>query len=151
MRVLPTFIFLCAASTAIPAICQSSSTSNLASPGDPPASIGSAATAKPAPATTPDPVASSQALHQDISQQSKVIQNQIETQRNILKKNQELMKEAHKLDEKSKKLAAKNRKLEEKNQALNAEKKNFEAQDTDLAKKNEALKAAEKPIQTATK
>jgi Skp family chaperone for outer membrane proteins len=146
MRVLPRYIFLLAACAAIPAICQSSPKSDLASAAGT-VTPGSTTTAQPA--KTVEPVVNSGVLRDDIDKQSRVIQTQIETQRNILKKNQELMKEAKKLDEKNKKVAAKNKKLEEKAKAFNAEKQRVEAQNAALSKKNEDLKAAEKPIQTA--
>jgi septal ring factor EnvC (AmiA/AmiB activator) len=149
MRILPTCVFLLAASTTIPAICQSSSQntsrSNIVSPGGS-ASGGSTPTQ---PATGSAPVVSSSALKADIARQDRVIQNQVNAQQDLLKKNKELMKQAKKLDDKNKKLESKNRKLEAKNRAMNAEKNNVQAQNADLARKSDAIKAAEKPIQTA--
>lgn len=158
MRFLPTCIFLLAFSVTIPAISQSSSMSNLVTPGA--AASGGAPAAQPA-ATSPAPAAapaapastppvSAAALRADMERQDKVIKNQINTQQDLRKKNKELMKEAEKLDEKNKKLEAKNRKLEAKNRQFNAEKKNAEAQNADLARKHDAIKAAEKPIQGPT-
>ena len=145
MRLLPTCIFLLAASATIPAICQSSSQnssrSNLVSPAG--STTGVSTPAQPADVSTP--AISASALRSDIAQQDKTIKNQIDKQQDLLKKNKELMKEAQKLDEKNRKLDAKNRKLEAKNRAFNAEKKSVEAQNANLAKKNDAIKAAEKP------
>ena len=149
MRFLPTCVFLLAASATIPAICQSSSQntarSNLVSASG--STTGGSTPAQPAEA--PTPVVSSTALKADIARQDKTIKNQIDTQQTLLKKNKELMKQAQELDKKTKKLEEKNRKLEAKNRAFNAEKKNVQAQNADLAKKSDAIKAAEKPIQTA--
>lgn len=142
MRLLPTCICLLAISTTVPAISQtSSSRSNLVSPG------GSAA-AQPAEATDPPPV-SAASLKADISRQNTVIHNQIDTQQTILKKNKDLLKEAGKLEEQDKKISKKNKKLEEKNKQMAAEKARAAAQNAELARKHDALKAAERPIQTA--
>ena len=144
MRLLPTCIFLLAASVTIPAICQSSSKSNLVSPSG---ATSGTTSAQPADASTP--AVSTTALRSDIAHQDKVIQNQIEAQQDLLRKNKELMKEAKQLDDKNKKLESKNKKLEAKNRAFKAEKKSMEAQNANLAKKSDAIKAAEKPIQTS--
>lgn len=142
MRFLPVCIFVLAASTTVPAISQSNATSKLVSPGG--ASAG-----QPAEAADPPPV-SAASLKADISRQNNVIHNQIDTQQNILKKNKDLLKEAGKLEDQDKKIAKKNRKLEEKNKQMAAEKARAAAQNAELARKHNALKAAERPIETAT-
>lgn len=96
MRFLPHCIVLFAVSATIPAICQSSQGSTKATLVT---SGGAAAASQPAESTAP--AVSSSALRADIARQDKVIQNQIGTQQNLLKKNKELMKEAKKLDEKN--------------------------------------------------
>jgi septal ring factor EnvC (AmiA/AmiB activator) len=163
MKLLPASFLLLAATATIPAMCQSSTKSNLvptggataaytttASPAAASTTTASAtaasATAATKPAETSTPPVMAGALRSDIARQDKLIKNQIDAQQTLLKKNQELAKEAAKLDEKNKKLAEKNKKLEAKNRAFNNEKKTIEAQNADLAKKHDAIKAAEKPI-----
>jgi septal ring factor EnvC (AmiA/AmiB activator) len=170
MKLLPVRFLLLAASATIPALCQSSTKSNLVSTGTATAAPTTTASAAPAstatasapaastasasptaptkPAATAAPPVSAGALRSDIAHQDRVIKNQIDTQQALLKKNQELAKQAAKLDEKNKKLADKNKKLEAKNKAFNDEKQRNEAQNADLARKHDAIKAAEKPIAT---
>jgi Skp family chaperone for outer membrane proteins len=127
MRFLPSCVFLLAASTAIPAICQSSFSANPT-----PAAITMAAL----PADASNPSVDYTALREDLSRQNKVLQDQLNVQRGILKKNQELLKEAQKLDADNKR--------------LDAEKKKVEAQNADLEKQRQALKAGQKPLETAS-
>ena len=160
MKLLPVRFLLLAASATIPALCQSSTKSNLVSTGTvtaaptttasaaPPSTAATSPTAATKPAETAAPPVSAGALRSDIAHQDRVIKNQIDTQQALLKKNQELAKQAAKLDEKNKKLAEKNKKLEAKNKAFNDEKQRNEAQNADLARKHDAIKAAEKPIAT---
>jgi len=128
MRLLPTCVFLLAASTAIPAICQSSFNGNPA--------LAAATTTAALPADASSPSVDYAALREEISRQNKVLQDQLNVQRGILKKNQELLKEAQKLDAENKR--------------LDAEKKKVEGQNADLEKQRQALKAAQKPIETAS-
>jgi hypothetical protein len=127
MRLLPTCVFLLATSTAIPAICQNSFTST-------PASSASTTTALPTDGSNPS--VDFAALREDVSRQNKVLQDQLNVQRGILKKNQELLKEAQKIDNDNKR--------------LDAEKKKVAAQNADLDKQRQALKAAQKPVETAS-
>lgn len=127
MRRLPTCVFLLAASTAIPAICQSNSFASATPAG---------ATTTTLPADASNPSVDYTALREDLSRQNKVLQDQLNVQRGILKKNQELLKEAQKLDAENKR--------------LDAEKKKVEAQNADLEKQRQALKAAQKPLETAS-
>lgn len=157
MKLLPVRFLLLAATATIPALCQSSTKSNLVSNGGATAAptttaspsgastTTASATAATKPTATTPPV-SAGALRSDIAHQDKVIKNQIDAQQALLKKNQELAKQAAKLDEKNRKLADKNKKLEAKNKAMNEEKQRNAAQNADLARKNDAIKAAEKPI-----
>jgi septal ring factor EnvC (AmiA/AmiB activator) len=128
MRLLPTCVFLLATSTAIPAICQNSFIST-------PASSASSTTAA-LPADGSNPSVDFAALREDVSRQNKVLQDQLNVQRGILKKNQELLKEAQKIDNDNKR--------------LDAEKKKVAAQNADLDKQRQALKAAQKPVETAS-
>jgi septal ring factor EnvC (AmiA/AmiB activator) len=130
MRLLPTCVFLLATSTAIPAICQNSFTSTPAS------STSSASTTAALPADGSNPSVDFAALREDVSRQNKVLQDQLNVQRGILKKNQELLKEAQKIDNDNKR--------------LDAEKKKVAAQNADLDKQRQALKAAQKPVETAS-
>ena len=75
------------------------------------------------------------ALRARLADQNKVLTDQVNTQRAIVKKNQELLKEAQKLD-------ASNKKLME-------EKKKLETENVDLEKQRMALKASQSPTQTA--
>lgn len=127
MRFLPTCALLLASSMAIPAICQSGPNADSA-----PAAVSS--TALPVDASNPS--IDYTALREDLSRQNKVLQDQLNVQRNILKKNQELLREAQKLDAENKRLAA--------------EKQKVESQNADLAKQREALKASQKPLETAS-
>jgi septal ring factor EnvC (AmiA/AmiB activator) len=127
MRFLPTCVFLLAASATIPAICQSSFNTNPA--------LASATTAA-LPADGSNPSVDFAALREDVTRQNKVLQDQLTVQRNILKKNQELLKEAQKIDNENKR--------------LDAEKKKVAAQNADLDKQRQALKAAQKPVETAS-
>jgi hypothetical protein len=125
MRLLSTCVFLIAASTAIPAICQSGPNTN------PTSTTTTAALSDPS-----NPSVDYAALREDVSRQNKVLQDQLNVQRGILKKNQELLKEAQKIDAENKR--------------LDAEKKKVEGQNADLDKQRQALKAAQKPVETAS-
>lgn len=127
MRFLPICVFLLAASAAIPAICQSNFNANPA--------LASATTAT-LPVDGSNPSVDFAALREDVSRQNKVLQDQLNVQRGILKKNQELLKEAQKIDTENKR--------------LDAEKKKVAAQNADLDKQRQALKAAQKPVETAS-
>ena len=124
MRLLPTTALLLATSMAIPVIAQSSSNVTPTQPA-----------AATLPADASNPSVNYAALREDLSKQNKVLQDQLNVQRGILKKNQELLKEAQKLDADNKR--------------LDAEKKKVEAQNADLEKQRQALKAAQKPVETA--
>ena len=127
MRFLPTCVFLLAASAAIPAICQSNFTAS-------PAPASATTTALPVDGSNPS--VDFAALREDVTRQNEVLQDQLNVQRGILKKNQELLKEAQKIDTENKK--------------LDAEKKKVAAQNADLDKQRQALKAAQKPLETAS-
>lgn len=131
MRFLPTCAFLLAASAAIPAICQSGPNANPT-----PAAATTATLPAALPGDASNPSVNYAALREDISRQNKVLQDQLNVQRGILKKNQELLKEAQKMDAENKR--------------LDAEKKKVEAQNADLEKQRQALKAAQKPVETAS-
>ena len=124
MRILPTCALLLSLS-ALPALCQSSSSSSPATTD--------AAIALPADASNASVDYAS--LRERLAQQNKVLQDEVTVQRAVVKKNQILLKEAQKLD-------ASNKKLE-------AEKKRLEIENTDLEKQRQALKATQKPVETA--
>jgi flagellar motility protein MotE (MotC chaperone) len=126
MRLLSTCVFLLATSTAIPAICQSGPSAN--------STPTTAATALPADSSNAS--IDYAALREDVSRQNKILQDQLNVQRGILKKNQELLKEAQKIDADNKR--------------LDVEKKKVEAQNADLEKQRQVLKAAQKPTETAS-
>lgn len=126
MRFLPTCALLLASSLAIPAFSQSG----------PSANPNPATAASTLPADASNPSIDYTALREQLSQQNKVLQDQLNVQRGILKKNQELLKEAQKLDAENKRLAA--------------EKQKVEGENSDLAKQRDALKAAQKPLETAS-
>jgi hypothetical protein len=120
MRLIPTCALLLSLS-AIPGFCQSSNTAKT--------------TPTVLPANANDASVDYSALRQHLAEQNKVLQDQVTTQRAVVKKNQVLLKEAQKLD-------ASNKKLEE-------EKKKLETENTDLEKQRQALKASQKLVQTA--
>src|ERR1700679_3560848 len=120
MRFLPTCALLLSLS-AIPGICQSSSAKTN--------------TDSVLPANANDASVNYAALRERLAEQNKVLTDQVNTQRTIVKKNQELLKEAQKLD-------ASNKKLME-------EKKKLETENVDLEKQRQALKASQSPMQTA--
>jgi hypothetical protein len=120
MRLLPTCALLLSLS-AIPGLCQSSNSA--------------ATTPTVLPTNANDASVNYSALRQHLAEQNKVLQDQVNTQRAVVKKNQILLKEAQKLD-------ASNKKLEE-------EKKKLETENTDLEKQRQALKASQKLVQTA--
>ncbi|HEV2275394.1 MAG TPA: hypothetical protein VGR96_14580 [Acidobacteriaceae bacterium] len=124
MRLFPTCALLLSLS-AVPALCQSNSSSN-------PASTDTS-TALPADASNASVDYS--ALRERLAQQNKVLQDQVTVQRAVVKKNQILLKEAQRLD-------ASNKKLE-------AEKKRLEMENTDLEKQRQALKASQKTVESA--
>jgi hypothetical protein len=121
MRLIPTCALLLSLS-AVPGLCQNSN---------------GAATTTPTvlPANANDPSVDYSALRERLAQQNKVLQDQVNTQRAIVKKNEILLKEAQKLD-------ASNKKLE-------VEKKKLETENTDLEKQRQALKASQKPVENA--
>jgi DNA repair exonuclease SbcCD ATPase subunit len=121
MRFLPTCALLLSLS-AVPAFCQSSNSAST-----------DASTALPANAN--DASVDYAALRERLAEQNKVLQNQVSTQRAIVKKNQELLKEAQRLD-------ASNKKLSE-------EKKKLETENADLEKQRMALKSSQKPTDLA--
>jgi hypothetical protein len=118
MRFLPTCALLLSLS-AVPGFCQSSSSSNSST----------------MPANANDASVDYAALRAKLADQNKVLTDQVNTQRAIVKKNQELLKEAQKLD-------ASNKRLME-------EKKKLETENVDLEKQRMALKASQSPTQTA--
>jgi hypothetical protein len=118
MRFLPTCALLLSLS-AVPGFCQSNSASNTST----------------LPANANDASVDYAALRSRLAEQNKVLTDQVNTQRAIVKKNQELLKEAQKLD-------ASNKKLME-------EKKKLETENVDLEKQRMALKASQSPTQTA--
>src|ERR1700757_5548897 len=118
MRFLPTCALLLSLS-AVPGFCQSNSASN----------------SSMLPANANDASVDYAALRSRLAEQNKVLTDQVNTQRAIVKKNQELLKEAQKLD-------ASNKKLME-------EKKKLETENVDLEKQRMALKASQSPTQTA--
>ena len=105
MRFLPTCALLLSLS-AIPGFCQSNSSSN---------------TSTMLPANANDASVDYAALRARLADQNKVLTDQVNTQRTIVKKNQELLKEAQKL----------------------------ETENVDLEKQRMALKASQSPTQTA--
>ncbi len=118
MRFLPTCALLLSLS-AVPAFCQSNSASN----------------SSMLPANASDASVDYAALRSRLADQNKVLTDQVNSQRAIVKKNQELLKEAQKLD-------ASNKRLME-------EKKKLETENVDLEKQRMALKASQSPTQTA--
>jgi uncharacterized protein YaiL (DUF2058 family) len=122
MRLIPTCALLLSLS-AIPGLCESSD-----------AAAPTMLTVMPANAN--DASVNYAALREHLAEQNKVLQDQVNTRRAIVKKNQILLKEAQKL-------GASNKKLEE-------EKKKLETENTDLEKQRQALKASQKPIETAS-
>jgi len=122
MRVLPTCALLLSLS-AVPAFCQSSS-------------VTTPDTTTAMPANASDSSVDYSALRERLAAQNKVLQDQVNTQRAIVKKNEILLKEAQKLD-------ASNKKLQE-------EKKKLETENVDLEKQRMALKASQKDVETAS-
>jgi len=119
MRFLPTCALLLSLS-AIPGFCQSNSATN---------------TNTVLPANASDASVDYAALRERLAEQNKVLTDQVNTQRAIVKKNQELLKEAQKLDASNKKLMD--------------EKKKLETENVDLEKQRMALKASQSQVQTA--
>ena len=123
MRFLPTCAMLLTLS-AVPGLCQTSNDATTTTP-----------TPTVLPANANDASVDYSALRKRLAEQNKVLQDQVNTQRAIVKKNQVLLKEAQRLD-------ASNKKLEE-------EKQKLETENTDLEKQRQALKASQKPVETA--
>ena len=119
MRFLPTCALLLSLS-ALPGYCQSNKSDN---------------TATVMPADANDASVDYAALRERLAAQNKVLQDQVNSQRAIVKKNQELLKEAQKLDVSNKKLME--------------EKKKLETENVDLEKQRQALKASQSQVQTA--
>jgi hypothetical protein len=119
MRFLPTCALLLSLSAA-PGFCQSN---------------GSSDNSTTLPANASDASVDYAALRAKLADQNKVLTDQVNTQRAIVKKNQELLKEAQKLDASNKKLMD--------------EKKKLETENVDLEKQRMALKASQSPTQTA--
>lgn len=119
MRLLSTCALLLSLS-AVPAFCQSSNSTD---------------TTTILPANASDSSVDYSALREKLASQNKVLTDQVNTQRAIVRKNQILLKEAQKLD-------ASNKKLVE-------EKKKLEAENTDLEKQRMALKSSQSAVQTA--
>ena len=119
MRLLPTCALLLSLS-ALPGFAQSSNVSD---------------THTVLPANANDSSVDYSALREKLASQNKVLTDQVNSQRAIVKKNQILLKDAQKLD-------ASNKKLVE-------EKKKLEAENTDLEKQRMALKSSQAPMQTA--
>jgi hypothetical protein len=120
MRFVPTCALLLSLS-AMPALCQSSDTANT--------------TPTVMPANANDASVDYSALRERLAAQNKVLTDQVNNQRSIVKKNQILLKEAQRLD-------ASNKKLME-------EKKKLETENADLEKQRQSLKASQSSVQTA--
>jgi septal ring factor EnvC (AmiA/AmiB activator) len=121
MRLLPTCALLLSLS-AMPGLCQSSKSSNM--------------TPIVIPANANDASVDYSALRERLAAQNKTLQDQVNTQRAIVKKNQVLLKEAQRLDASNKKLMD--------------EKKKLETENADLEKQRQSLKASQGPMQTAS-
>jgi small-conductance mechanosensitive channel len=76
------------------------------------------------------------ALREGLAQKNKALLDQVNVQRSNVKKNEILLKQAQKLD-------ASNKKLE-------AEQKKLELENTTLEKARQALKAEQKPVESAS-
>jgi uncharacterized protein (DUF3084 family) len=126
MRLIPTCALLLSLS-AVPGLCESSNAA---------AAATSTTTFTVLPANANDASVDYSALREHLAEQNKVLQDQVNTQRAIVKKNQVLLKEAQKL-------GASNKKLQE-------EKKKLATENTDLEKQRQALKASQKPVETAS-
>ena len=88
------------------------------------------------PADANSPSVDYTALREQLAQQNKSLQDQLNVQRGIVKKNSDLLKEAQKLDADNKKLEAERQKLVQQN--------------AELEKQRQSLKAAQKPaVETA--
>jgi len=125
MRILPTLAL--ALSFSVPAFCQSTTASLVA-----PSALGTSTdyTAQ-APVSASDPSSDFVALREQFAQQNKALTDQVNTQRNILKKNEDLLKAAQKIQAANLKLADEQKKLQ--------------AQNADLEKQRQALNTATKP------
>jgi predicted nuclease with TOPRIM domain len=121
MRFLPTCALLLSLS-AIPGFCQSHKSATTD-------------TTTMLPANASDASVDYAALRERLAEQNKVLTDQVNTQRAIVKKNQELLKEAQKLDVSNKRLME--------------EKKKLETENVDLEKQRQALKASQSQVQTA--
>lgn len=121
MRLLSTCALLLSLS-AIPGFCQDSNSATTTTP-------------IALPANANDPSVDYSALRERLAQQNKTLQDQVNTQRAIVKKNEILLKEAQKLD-------ASNKRLE-------IEKKKLETENTDLEKQRQALKASQTNVESA--
>ena len=119
MRIQWLSISLLLSLSAVPAFCQSNSASN----------------SSMLPANANDASVDYAALRSRLADQNKVLTDQVNTQRGIVKKNQELLKEAQKLD-------ASNKKLME-------EKKRLETENADLEKQRQTLKSSQSGTQSA--
>jgi septal ring factor EnvC (AmiA/AmiB activator) len=116
MRLIPTSAMLLCLAVSIPAICQQTSDSNSAA----------TASANSAASSTPDHAA----LRSGLAQQNKLLQDQVEQQRAIVKMNEDLIKETQKLDDATKR--------------FEDEKAKVAALSSELEKRREALKSAQK-------
>lgn len=121
MRILPTCALLLSLS-AIPGFCQGSSAASQ--------------TSTVLPSNANDASVDYSALRERLAAQNKVLTDQVNSQRAIVKKNQILLKEAQRLDASNKKLMD--------------EKKKLETENADLEKQRQSLKASQSPMQTAS-
>jgi SMC interacting uncharacterized protein involved in chromosome segregation len=107
MRFLPTCALLLSLS-AVPAFCQSNSSTVM-------------------PTSANDPSVDYAALRARLAEQNKSLTDQVTSQRAIVKKNQELLKEAQKLDASNKKLMEEKKRLETENVDLEKQRQALKA------------------------
>jgi hypothetical protein len=107
MRFIPTCALLLSLS-AVPAFCQSNSSTTL-------------------PTSASDPSIDYAALRQHLAEQNKTLMDQVTSQRAIVKKNQELLKDAQKLDASNKKLMEEKKRLETENVDLEKQRQALKA------------------------
>jgi flagellar motility protein MotE (MotC chaperone) len=113
-------LFMCVAAT-VPTVCQQTSNSG--------SGAATSAATPSSSAKSSDPIPDHAALRTGLEQQNKLLEDQVEQQRTILKLNQALIKETEKLDDANKRWEDEKAKVA----ALNAE----------LEKRREALKSAQ--------
>jgi hypothetical protein len=134
MRFLPTCAVLISLCAAVPAFSQNTVLVAAGTPAAPNAPAANVPAASPTPATTAAPAAPKgpvdlTGFKESIANKNKALNDQVSTEKAIVKKNGEILQDAKKIDVANKKLEAQRKALEAQNAELDKERQQIMAEE----------------------